>query len=162
MSRNTDVSADSGERPRSPRVDREAWAAEVRTLIATEADGNLTRFARLVGVDRKTVGRWLTMTHDVSEESVRQVARKLDLPVGVLLVRVGVLEPGDLPAEAPAPSRTELREDAEAVKVIETSSAQPHIKRKLFAHLRDARKQHERQRLADIQRMLGLLAGGRR
>lgn len=156
MSRDTQVPPSGGTRP-SSGVDREAWAAEVRLLIGAEAGGNLSAFARLIGIDRRSVTRWLGKTVDVSEATVRQVARSLNLPVGDLLTKVGLLDQGDLTSQPPVKSM-----DSEAVKAIDASDAQPDVKRKLFAHLRDAREQHERQRFTEIQRMLGFLVGSQR
>lgn len=158
MSRDMRAPQPSDTRPRSSDLDREAWAAEIRSLLSAEAGGNLTAFARQVGVERKTVTRWLGLAVDVSEESVRQVARALGLPVGPLLVKVGLLDQADLSVQS-SPS---TREDVDAIKAIEASSAQPALKRKLFAHLKDARAQHEQQRFTEIQRMLGFLIGSQR
>lgn len=159
MSRDTRVPERSGTRPGSS-VDREAWAKEVQSLLGAETGGNLTAFARLVGTNRRTVNRWLGQDVDVREESVRQVARALNLPVGDLLVKVGWLDPGDLTIQTATANPP--REDAEAIQAVQASDVKPAVRRKLLAHLRAAREQHEKQRLADIQRMLGLLMGGRR
>lgn len=93
MPRGTDAPTN---RDTVPTVNREVWATEVRSLIETRAAGNLTAFARLIGTDRGTVGRWKRGAIDVSTESVIKVARAFDLKAGDLLVRVGLLEPVDL------------------------------------------------------------------
>jgi transcriptional regulator with XRE-family HTH domain len=135
-----------------PKVDREAWAAEVTRLIEQEARGNKSAFARMIGIQSiKTVDRWLAQSVNVSEESVRQVARALNLPVTPLLVKVGFLRPSEMPDAA-----AQLREDDEAITLVEASDAPPSLKRELLEHLRQQRAEHEQQRLAEIRRMLEL------
>jgi hypothetical protein len=135
------------------KVDREAWAHEVARLIQEEAKGNKSAFARMVGVASvKTIDRWLARSVDVSEESVRMVARQLNLPIADLLVKVGLLLPEDLQG-----SGTAIDSDAEAIRVIEEADIPPSLKRQLIKHLREQREEHERQRLAEVQRTLGIL-----
>lgn len=93
MPRDTDVPLS---RDTVRTVDREAWAAEVRSLIKSKTDGNVTAFARLIGTDRRTVNRWKGCEIDVSSESVIRVARAFSLKAGDLLVRVGLLHKVDL------------------------------------------------------------------
>src|SRR5690606_35754724 len=82
------------------RVSREAWAEIVNDLVASEAAGVKARFARLVGVDYKTVLRWLRGDVDVSEALIRQVADRLHISPLRLLVQVGLYDPSEL---SPAP-----------------------------------------------------------
>lgn len=141
------------------KVDRDAWAHEVALLIDQEAKGNKSAFARRVGIPSvRNIDRWLARTVNVSEESVRQVARALNLPVVELLIKVGYYRPGELP-DSPAPQRSG---DDEARRVIEESNAPPSLKRELLEHLARQRAEHERQRLAEIERMLEVArrAGG--
>jgi transcriptional regulator with XRE-family HTH domain len=142
-----------------PKVDREAWATVVARLINEEAAGNKSAFARLIGVASvKTVDRWLARSVNVSEESVRQVARALRLPVTDLLVLVGLLHPDDLTARPAAA----VGEDEAAIRLIQQSDAPPALKRELIDHLLEQRAQHEQQRLAEAERMLELALRGRK
>lgn len=129
-------------------------------LIEQETGGNKARFAAILGVDRRTITRWLDRSSAVSEESVRGVARHLGLPVGDLLVRLGYYTAEDLPAE-PIAERLLVEDDA-AIKLIRESEAPPSLKRELIEHLLAQRAEHERQRLAEAQRMLELATRGRR
>ena len=141
-----------------PKVDREAWAEVVARLIDEEAAGNKSAFARLIGVASvKTVDRWLARSVNVSEESVRQVARAVRMPVADLLILVGLLHPEDLTAR---PDST--GEDDAAIRLIEQSDAPPSLKRELIEHLLAQRAEHERQRLAEAERMLALAMRGRK
>lgn len=92
-------------------IDRRAWAALVSELIETEARGKKAAFARLVGVDPKTIAHWLAGTVDVSEASVRRVATALGRPTLDLLVEVGYYsreEVGGEPASAREPMDPDL------------------------------------------------------
>lgn len=121
------------------RIDRAAWAAEVRRLINEEAGGTRARFATLVGIGYKTVGRWLKEEVDVSEESVRTVARALGVVSADLLLRVGYYSPSDLVTE-PAATPAEIAADP-ALREIEDSDFPPHVKARMRARLVELRKQ---------------------
>lgn len=86
------------------RVDRDAWARVVKALMADATRGKIAPFARQVGVDPRTVSRWLAGTVDVSEESVRSVADAVHVPAMRLLVDVGYYSHTEL---APAGDRDE-------------------------------------------------------
>lgn len=136
------------------KVDREAWAREVATLIAEEAGGNKSAFARRVGVSSvKTIDRWLASSVNVSEESVRAVCRALNLPVAPMLVKIGYIRPNELPTAGPAHL---LEADERAIAAIEAADLPPSLKRELVEHLRQQQAEHERQRLAEIERMIEL------
>ena len=77
-------------------VDRDAWAQLVGDLMARESRGKKVPFARKIGVDPRTVDRWLRQEVDVKEESVRAVAGALDLRAIDLLVQVGVYKAADI------------------------------------------------------------------
>ena len=142
-------------------MDREAWAREVERLIGEESAGNKSAFARRIGVGSvKTVDRWLAQSVNVSEESVRAVCRALNLPVAPMLVKVGFITEQDLPQQYQPIDP--LGEDAAAIKLIEDSDAPPSLKRELIEHLLAQRAEHERQRLAEAQRMLELGMRGRK
>jgi transcriptional regulator with XRE-family HTH domain len=68
----------------------------VGDLIARETRGKKLPFARKIGVDPRTVDRWLRQEVDVKEESVRAVAGALDLRAIDLLVQVGVYKQADI------------------------------------------------------------------
>src|SRR5262245_30994387 len=55
------------------RIDRERWAATVHSLIAAYSRGNLQRFARTVGIDVRTIRRWLDRDVDASFDYVCKV-----------------------------------------------------------------------------------------
>src|SRR5262245_15995503 len=57
-------------------VDRTRWAAVVRRLMAEHGSGRKATFAKLVGVDPRTVTDWLAGAYSVRESMVRQVADK--------------------------------------------------------------------------------------
>jgi hypothetical protein len=141
-------------------IDRQAWARVVAQLAAQESAGNKTLFAATIGVDRRTVIRWIQAQVAVSEESVRTVARKLGLQARDLLVQVGYYQAGELPAAAPTERR--VAQEDEAIKLVRESDAPPSLKRELIEHLTALREEHERQRLAEAQRSLKLGMRGRR
>lgn len=82
-------------------INRQAWAALVAGLIATKANGKKAAFARLVGVDPKTIGHWLGGTVDVSEASVRRVAIALNRMPADFLVSIGYYTDRELSSTAP-------------------------------------------------------------
>lgn len=139
------------------QVDRDAWAREVAALIAQEAGGNKSLFGRITGVNPKTIDRWLTQSTNVSADSVRSVCRALRLPVTPMLVKVGYLEAE--PSQQASAAR--LAEDAAAIRTIEAADVPPSLKRELLEHLYAQRAEHEKQRLAEIERMLALARRGR-
>lgn len=143
----------------SAEIDRAAWARVVTQLVQQESAGNKTRFAAAIGVDRKTVTRWVQGDHAVSEESVRAVARALGLPARDLLIQVGYYKATDLPAVV---AEARIAEEDAAIKLIRESNAPPSLKAELIAHLERLREEHERQRLAEAERSLKLGMRGRR
>lgn len=86
------------------KINRDAWAHLIDSLIASETRGKKATFARLVGVDPRTVSRWLASEVDVSEESVREVARQLNRKPMELLVKVGYYQADELGAGSPPPA----------------------------------------------------------
>lgn len=118
-------------------VDRQAWANVVSQLIAQETAGNKSRFAALVSVTYKTVTRWLNMESDVSEESVRQVARAVGVSPMELLVRVGYYEAADMAA----PSDTHpIPPDDKALQVILEADIPPRVKQRMIQRLQQLRE----------------------
>lgn len=143
-----------------PDIDKEAWAALLAELIQAESGGNKAQFAVAVGVDRRTITRWLSGDVSVSEESVRAVARALGIPLADVLVKLGYYRQEDLPTE-PIAERL-IAEDDEAIRLIRESDVPMSLKRDLIAHLLEQRAQHQAQRLAEAERMLALARRTRR
>lgn len=132
-------------------VNREAWAAVVQKLLDEEAKGNKSALARMVGVEYQTIRRWLKAEVDVKEESVRSVARALNLRPMDLLVEVGYYVVGDVTHAAP-----EQVADEEALQLIDDADVTPSVKRELRKWVMAQRAEHERQRASAIQQMLEL------
>ena len=108
-------------------------------LIAEEADGNKSAFARMAGTTYRTVVRWLNQEVDVSEDKVRDVARALRISPRDLLVRVGYYHVGELDSATP-PTPEEVAADP-ALQVIEASGAPPRTKAAWRARLVELRRQ---------------------
>lgn len=86
-------------------IDREAWAHVVASLRQSEAKGKTATFARKIGVDPRTVDRWLRQQVAVKEENIRAVARALDISPVDLLVQVGYYQPGEIAPPDPVDPR---------------------------------------------------------
>lgn len=85
-------------------INREAWAQVVAALRLSEAKGKTATFARKIGVDPRTVDRWLKQEVAVKEENIRAVARALDRSPIELLVQVGYYQANEIaPAGMPDP-----------------------------------------------------------
>lgn len=132
-------------------INRQAWADLVQKLVDEEAGGNKSEFGRRVDVQYQTIRRWLNAQNDVSEESVRGVARALNLRPMDLLVQVGYYDHGDLPAEV---VEAEPDGDEEAITLIDEAKVTPAVKRDLKQWLDDQRAEDARRRVADLKRML--------
>lgn len=128
-------------------VDRQAWANTIAQLIAQETKGNKTRFATLVGVSYKTVLRWLACESDVSEESVRQVARALGVTPVELLVRVGFYAADELTAAGPAAATT----DDPALTVILDADLPNHIKQRMIQRLQQLRARDTERQVDEVR-----------
>jgi transcriptional regulator with XRE-family HTH domain len=114
------VTADGG-------INREAWARVVNDLRAAEAKGKTAPFARKIGVDPRTVDRWLRQQVAVKEENIRTVARALDRNPVELLVQVGYYRPNEIaPPAVPDP-----REDPIVSEIL----ADPHLTEEQRAEL---------------------------
>lgn len=131
------------------RINREAWAAEIRRLIDEEAGGNRAKFSTLVGSSYKTVGRWLDQSVDVSEESVRAVARALHIAPMDLLVRVGYYQQSDLNV-TPGPTPAEVAADP-ALRVIEDSDQPPRVKARMRERLYELRRQRQAAEVDEVK-----------
>lgn len=125
-------------------VNRQAWAALVARLVDEEAKGNKSRFARLVDVEYKTINRWIRGEVDVSEESVRKVARGLGRSPIKLLIEAGYYSPEDLAEVRPLPPPDE---DMDPVLLaIHDAAIPPHKKVELVDRIIERRNRlRERQ-----------------
>jgi transcriptional regulator with XRE-family HTH domain len=139
-------------------IDRKAWAAVIKAFIQEESGGNITAFAEIVGVDRKTVTRWLAQEVSVSPESVHAVAGVLDKDVATLMTTIGY-QPAATPTRAPTPPQP--REDA-AIAEIRAADLPPSIKRDLIRHFADRARQDEEQRVAEARQQIAILRRARR
>lgn len=86
-------------------IDREVWARVVSALRKEEAKGKTVPFARKIGVDPRTVDRWIRQEVAVKEENIRAVARALGRPPMDLLVEVGYYQPGEVAPPIPVDPR---------------------------------------------------------
>ena len=89
----------------SAGINRDAWAGVLNRLIREHTKGKKAPFARLVGVDDRTLSRWLRSEVDVREENIRAVARAIDVPPATLLVAAGLYGPEELAAPEPVDPR---------------------------------------------------------
>lgn len=131
------------------RIDRDAWADVVAQLIAQETGGNTSRFAQLVGVTYRTVRRWLTKGGDVSEESVRQVARAVHIPTAELLLRVGFYDAADL-ATGGEITPADARDDP-ALQIILEADVPPRVKQRMIQRLQQLRAQEAERQADDVR-----------
>lgn len=131
------------------RVDREEWAKVLSQLIAEEAAGNKSAFARMAGTTYRTVVRWLNQEVDVSEDKVREIARALRIRPIDLLVRVGYYQPGELERpERPTPD--EVAADP-ALRVIEESDFPPRVKARMRQRLAELRAQRAAAEMDEVR-----------
>jgi hypothetical protein len=127
-------------------INREEWARLVAQLIKEEADGNKTRFAALAGTTYKTVNRWLNSEVAVSEESVREVARRLHRNAVDMLVRVGYYSA----TEFTAPEPPDPTEDPALRAILETEFP-PRIKQRMIQRLADLRAAQRAREVDEVQ-----------
>lgn len=143
-----------------PSIDRAAWGAFVSSLVQQETGGNVAAFAALIGVDRKTVGRWIRGESAVSEDNVRRITRALGLPIGETLVKIGYYQPGDLSTE-PVEQTGARGEDPAIANVMAAEWARLSTRRRIAEHLRKRAREQEEQalqeRIAEGERLLELM-----
>jgi hypothetical protein len=132
-------------------INRDAWADLIRHLRQERAKGKTAPFARLISVDPRTVDRWLRCEVNVREDSVRALARALELNPVDLLVQVGYYEP----AELSPPTYPDPRKD----KVIQMILADPRLTEDQREELVELQIQlieaDVQRRMAQYNRMLG-------
>ncbi|MGJ3223794.1 helix-turn-helix domain-containing protein [Micromonospora aurantiaca (nom. illeg.)] len=145
---------------RHREIDRHAWAQAVGQLVRTKARGNQTQFAALVGVTARTVYRWMNREAAVSEESVRAVARAVDINPMELLVRIGYYTPDEAQAAEmgfPAPVADEPPpDDEESIRMIRESDLPDDVKSDLISEIRRLQQQHVDERASFAQRLLSM------
>lgn len=149
-----------------PRINRETWAAIIAQVLEVEAGGNKTHLARLLGVNRRTIDRWLTMAGDASEENVAEVARRLSLSVSELLVRVGYYSSRELAEPAPVDDPKAVAgagqlSDApgeRSLELIEAAAIPPSLKRELREQVVDMQRRHAEERAEHVERALRMYA----
>ena len=137
-------------------IDREAWATLIAELIAGETRGKKATFARLVGVDPKTIGHWLTGAVEVSEQSVRRVATALGRPPMDLLVAVGYYRADEVARPRP---QTEEEVDEVLDLVAGDNRLTPHQKRQVIDMILDRRDRERAAERAEAQRLIEFFAG---
>ena len=135
-------------------VDKTRWVAVVQRLMDKHAKGKKATFAKLVGVDPRTVTDWLAGTYAVREAMVRQVADRTGEVALDLLVEVGVFSANDIPAAGVA------AEDQWIVEVIQASTKLDQAtKTKLIAvELAKARREREEKR-RHLDEQIDIFAG---
>ncbi|MFI2650170.1 hypothetical protein [Micromonospora fulviviridis] len=138
-------------------INREAWATVVSQLIAEETgtpakpEGNKSRFAELVGVTYKTVLRWTQGASDVSEDSVRQVARALHISPLTLLVQVGYYTDADLGAAASVVTPAPLDKDDPALRAILDADVPPRVKQRMIERLQELRARDVERQVDEVR-----------
>jgi transcriptional regulator with XRE-family HTH domain len=126
-------------------------------MLRAEAGGNKTRLADMIGVTSKTVDRWLKGQVDVSEQSVREVARRLRRDQVRLLVTVGYYEDGELRESLPPPPPSADDDpDAEAIALIEAADIPRSLQLELIEDLRHEANQDAARRRQSVERALRL------
>jgi hypothetical protein len=132
-------------------IDRQAWAELIAALIKSETRGKKATFARLVGVDPKTIGHWLGGTVEVSEQSVRRVATALGRPPMDLLVAVGYYSED----EVGRPSAQPPIDVDEVIQLVATDDRLSARAKKQIIDLVLARRDREREAERDeVQRLI--------
>lgn len=135
------------------QVDRAEWAKVVQELLDTHTKGKKEPFARLIGVNARTVHSWLDQTMSVSEQSVRRVAAACGLSAIDLLVRVGVYARDEIPAPAiPV-------EDAWIVELVNGYDFSPAKKKQLTAVLLEQARREREEAKRRIEEQLTVLGG---
>lgn len=135
--------------PADRPIDRAAWAELIGELIRTETAGRKATFARLVGVDPKTISHWLAGTVDVAEASVRRVADALGRRPADMLIRVGYYRADEFAAAAEEPP--ERDEEVEAIMSARLSNS---LKRELLQVLAEERLRDKQRRMEQMQRLI--------
>lgn len=135
-------------------VDKRKWADAVRRLMDKHAGGKKATFAKLVGVDPRTVSFWLDEEYTVRDAMVRQVADRTGESALALLIEVGALAANTVPALGIDP------EDAWIVAVIQSSPRLDQAAKNRLVAVELARANREREeRRRRISEQIDILAG---
>lgn len=145
---------------RVSEIDRAEWARVILELLESEAGGNRTELARLIGVDYQTIRRWIAGINRVSDDSVRTVARAFRLNVTELLIRVGHYQPDELVATQAATAEPDPGD--EVSNLVRKSKLRPSMKRELHGLIAERREAFERQLMAEVQRLIAAEQRGQR
>lgn len=130
-------------------IDRAAWADVIRELMTSHTRGKKEPFARRLGINSRSVSRWLDQEVDVSEESVRLVARTFDVTPVQLLVRVGYYQHGEL--RQPHLYGVDDPDADPALKVIEDSEQPDHVKDRMRERLYELRRQRTEAEVDEVK-----------
>lgn len=129
------------------KVNRDEWAKIVDGLLRRHTRGNKSALARDLKVDVRTISRWLNSEVDVSEDSVREVARVYSLAPMQLLVNVGYYRLGEL---LPSPTEGAGARDEE-MELILTADVSDEMKKRMIALLVEQRERDKARRIEDIR-----------
>lgn len=129
-------------------INREAWAALLAELIKTESRNKKAAFARLAGVDPKSINLWLARAVDVSEESVRRVARAVGRSPIDMLVQVGYYSAAEVEQ---APAAPVSPENDPALKVILETDLPPRVKQRMIQRLKDLRAAQQEREVEEVR-----------
>jgi transposase-like protein len=124
--------------------------------MSAHTRGKKEPFARRLGINSRSVTRWLDQEVDVSEESVRLVARTFDVTPVQLLVRVGYYHHGELRQ----PHLQDADEADPALKVIEDSDEPDHVKERLRERLYELRRRRSEAEVDEVKWWLNQVGEG--
>lgn len=119
----------------------------IAELRAEHAKGKTVPFARLIGVNPRTVTRWLDQTAAVMEASVRMVADVFSLNAMDLLIRVGFYSTAERYA-APEREAPEVDEELDIILAANVDDITKHL---MIERLYQLREQDKQRRLADLR-----------
>lgn len=125
---------------------REGWANLIGSLIKLKAGGNQTQFARLVGINVRTVRRWLDGDVDISLWKMLDVARVAEMHPTQLLIAAKIYSPEDgcQSAEEPASPDEESR-------IIRAAQVDDDTKQALLQRVAELRERDKLHRIDDIE-----------
>ena len=118
---------------------RGRWAAFLADMT-TRPGWTQLRLARESGIHRTTITRWLAGKGGLTIDSVRKVAKALDVDM-----RVAMAAAGDL---------VEDTEQDPTIRMIRDAALPPEVERELIDYVRERILADERRRYAEIQRMI--------
>jgi hypothetical protein len=152
------------------RIDREAWAREIATLITrfdpgSQGNGNKSAFALRIKMTRQTVQRWLDKKTDITQDSVRQVFENLDLTQreqAEILGRVGYFPDGTSVTEIPEPpAKLDLYNDPVIKRIMEDPNLDEDTRLELVEVQARLIKEDRDRRQAEYDRLMSFRQGRR-